>query len=251
MAYVSYSRGFKSGKFDLEFLHTNDTPFPQRSLEPETLDAFEFGLKSELFDRSLVFNAALFYNIWKNQQVFNVGVNGPEFDNLPESQIYGAEFEVTWIPAEGWQVNGSLGLLHTELTDVTGLDIELGQGDYQKGHPLPLSPEVSATGSIQKSFYIGSSRLSFGTDLRYQSASKAKFSTQHPLDEYRSRFIMNAHVSLAFGNDEQFELSAFVNNLTAEKYCNELQDLRGVSGSYYCVPNDGQALWGVRGRASF
>ena len=251
MMYASYSRGFKSGKFDLEFLHTNDTPFPQRSLKPETLDAFELGLKSELFDHTLVFNAAVFYNIWKNQQVFNVGVNGPEFDNLPESQIYGAELELTWVPADGWLINGGLGLLHTELTDVTGLDFALGQGDYQKGHELPLSPKVSASGSIAKSFDIGSNKLTFGTDMRYQSSSKAKFSPQHPLDEYRSRFEMNARVSFAFGSDQQYKLTGYVNNLTAEKYCSELQDLRGVSGSYYCVPNDGEAQWGAQFRADF
>lgn len=251
MLYGSYSRGFKSGKFDLEFLHTNDTPFPQRTLKPETLDAFEVGVKSELLDHTLMFNAAVFYNIWKNQQVFNVGVNGPEFNNLPESQIYGAEFEVNWVPAEGWLINGSLGLLHTELTDVTGLDFDLGQGDYQKGYQLPLSPKASATGSIAKSFNIGSNRLTLGTDMRYQSSSKAKFSPQHPLDEYRSRFEMNARASLAFGMEQQYQMTVFVNNLTATKYCTELQDLRGVSGSYYCVPNDGQAQYGVTLRANF
>jgi len=251
MLYGSYSRGFKSGKFDLEFLHTNDTPFPQRSLDPETLDAFELGLKSELLDHSLVFNVAVFYNIWKNQQVFNVGVHGPEFDNLPESKIYGAEFELTWVPAEGWLVNAGLGLLHTELSDVTGLDFALGQGDYQKGHELPLSPKVSANGSIARTFDIGSARLTLGTDMRYQSSSKAKFSPQHPIDEYRQRFEMNARASIAFGNSDQYLVSVYINNLTAEKYCNELQDLRGVSGSYYCVPNDGEARWGLRGKVSF
>jgi iron complex outermembrane recepter protein len=83
MLYGSYSRGFKSGKFDLEFLHTDDTPFPQRPLEPEILNVFELGIKSRE-GGSLMLNAAAFYNIWKNQQVFNVGVNGPEFFNLPE-----------------------------------------------------------------------------------------------------------------------------------------------------------------------
>ena len=92
MLYGSYSRGFKSGKFDVEFLHTDDTPFPQRPLDPEILNVFEVGLKSTLND-SLVLNAAVFYNLWKDQQVFNVGVSGPEFFNLPESEIYGAEIE--------------------------------------------------------------------------------------------------------------------------------------------------------------
>lgn len=251
MAYGSYSRGFKSGKFDLEFLHTTDTPFPQRSLSPETLDAFELGFKSTLLDRSLVFNGAFFYNIWKDQQVFNVGLNGPEFNNLPESRIYGAEFEVTWVPAQDWLVNGGLGLLHTELVDVTGLDFALHQGDYQKGHELPLSPQVSANGSIARSIDIGDNRLTLGADARYQSTSKAKFSPQQPIDEYDSRFEINAHAAYAFGSARQYELSIFGNNLTGEKYCSELQDLRGVSGSYYCVPNDGQPEWGVQGKVNF
>ncbi len=52
-------------------------------------------------------NAAVFFNIWKDQQVFNVGVNGPEFFNLPESQIKGAEVETNWVPAEHWLVIGA------------------------------------------------------------------------------------------------------------------------------------------------
>src|SRR3546814_15255006 len=50
MAYLSYSRGFKSGSFDIRaqgvFNGTGNTP-----VRPETLDAYELGLKSRLFDR--------------------------------------------------------------------------------------------------------------------------------------------------------------------------------------------------------
>ena len=256
MTYGSYSRGFKSGKFDLEFLHTNDTPFPQRSLKPETLDAFEWGLKTELLDHTLVFNTAAFYNIWKNQQVFNVGVNGPEFNNLPESKIYGAEFELTWVPAENWLVNGGLGLLHTEITDVTGMDFDVpvgmpGHGDFKKGYQLPLSPKVTMNGSVARTFEIGSDELTVGTDFRYQSSSKVKFSPQQPIDEYRARFEVNAHADYAFGSSQQYVVSVFGTNLTGQKFCSEIQDLRGVSGSYYCVPNDGQAEWGLQGKVKF
>ena len=250
MVYGSYSRGFKSGKFDLEFLHTNDTPFPQRSLKPETLDAFELGYKSTLLDNTLVFNGAFFYNIWKDQQVFNVGVNGPEFNNLPESQIYGAEFEVTWVPAEHWLVTGGLGLLHTEITDVTGIDYALGQGDFQKGHALALSPELSFNGSLARNFELGNERvLTLETDFKYQSKSKVKYSPQPPIDEYKARFEINARAAIDFG--EKYQLAIYGNNLTAEKYCSEIQDLRGVSGSYYCVPNDGEASYGIQGRINF
>jgi iron complex outermembrane receptor protein len=251
MLYGSYSRGFKSGKFDLEFLHTDDTPFPQRPLDPETLNAFELGIKSTLANNSLLLNAAVFYNIWKDQQVFNVGVNGPEFFNLPESRIKGAEVELNWVPAPRWLVSANLGLLDTEITDVTGIDFDLHQGDFQKGHELPLSPKVTANAGLSRSFAIGASELSLHTDVRYQSTSKVKFSPQVPIDEYDSRTELNARAAYAFGPSQKYEVALFGNNLTSEKYCLEIQDLRGVSGSFYCVPNDGEARYGIQGRVNF
>ncbi|HZF15984.1 MAG TPA: TonB-dependent receptor [Steroidobacteraceae bacterium] len=256
MIYGGYSRGFKSGKFDLEFLHTDDTPFPQRALDPETLDAFEVGFKSTLLEHSLIVNGAIFFNIWKDQQVFNVGVNGPEFFNLPESQIYGAELETSWVPAEHWLLSANLGFLHTELTDVTGIDFDVpqgtpGHGDFQKGHELPLSPEFSGNFSLERNFDLGASRLGLGMDYRYQSSSKVKFSPQVPIDEYTSRSEINARASLAFGPERQYELAIYGENLTGEKYCVEIQDLRGVSGSFYCVPNEGELQWSIQGRVHF
>ena len=251
MFYGSYSRGFKSGKFDLEFLHTNDTPFPQRPLDPETLDAFELGFKSTLLDRTLLVNAALFFNIWKDQQVFNVGVNGPEFFNLPESKIRGAEIETNWVPAEYWLVSANLGFLDTELTDVTGIDFDLHQGDFQKGHELPLSPDFTGNLALARTFELGGSRLNLRADYRYQSSSKVKFSPQVPIDEYTARSEINARAGLTFGADGKYEISLSGQNLTGEKYCVEIQDLRGVSGSFYCVPNEGEARWAIQGSVQF
>ncbi len=186
MLYGGYSRGFKSGKFDMEFLHTDDTPFPQRPLDPEILNTFELGFKSTTGD-ALLLNAAVFYNIWKDQQVFNVGVNGPEFFNLPESKIYGAEVELEWALGRDWLLTGSLGYLHTEITDVTGIDFDLRQGDFQKGHELPLAPEMTGNAGVQRTFEFSSSSLVLRADYRYQSSSKVKYSPQVPIDEYDSR----------------------------------------------------------------
>lgn len=250
MLYGSYSRGFKSGKFDMEFLHTDDTPFPQRPLDPEILNVFELGLKSTVHD-VLLFNAAVFYNIWKDQQVFNVGVNGPEFFNLPESQIYGAEAQLDWAPARGWLFSGSLGYLHTEITDATGIDFDLRQGDFQEGHELPLAPELTANVGLERSITFAASSLVLRADYRYQSSSKVKYSPQIPIDEYEARSEINARATYIYGEGDRYEISAFGNNLTGEKYCAEIQDLRGVAGSFYCVPNDGQAQYGLQARVRF
>jgi iron complex outermembrane receptor protein len=251
MFYGSYSRGFKSGKFDMEFLHTDDTPFPQRPLDPETLDAFEVGMKSTLANHSLLVNAAVFYYIWKDQQVFNVGVQGPEFFNLPESHLKGAELETNWVPAQGWVLSLDLGWLDTELTDVTGIDFDLGQGDFQKGHELPLSPDFTATAAVSKTIALAASDLSLHVDYRYQSTSKVKYSPQVPIDEYTDRNEVNARIGFEFGANRQYEVALFGNNLTGEKYCVEIQDLRGVSSSFYCVPNEGEVRYGIQARIGF
>lgn len=248
MFFGSYSRGFKSGKFDVEFLHTDDTPFPQRPLDVETLDAFEVGFKTSLLNRRLLFNGAAFFNIWKDQQVFNVGVNGPEFFNLPESHIKGLELETTWLPADQWLVSANIGLLDTEITDVTGIDFDLRQGDFQKGHELPLSPELTANAALERAFTTAGGELTLRGDFRYQSSSKVKFSPQVPIDEYESRFEVNARAAYVFG---KYEIAVFGENLTSEKYCLEIQDLRGVSSSFYCVPNEGEVRYGLQGRVSF
>ena len=74
---------------------------------------------------------------------------------------------------------------------------------------------------------------------------------QVPIDEYTSRSEVNARVAFAFGASRQFELAVFGDNLTDEEYCVEIQDLRGVSGSLYCVPNEGEARYGLQARVSF
>ncbi len=62
LGYVSYNRGFKSGSFVPQ-------TFPADVLKPETLDAYEVGIKSELFDRRVRLNVAGFYYDYKNIQV--------------------------------------------------------------------------------------------------------------------------------------------------------------------------------------
>jgi iron complex outermembrane receptor protein len=256
MLYGSYSRGFKSGKFDVEFLHTDTTPFPQRSLEEEILDAFEIGFKSTLQDGRMQFNGAAFYYTWDNLQVFNVGPAGPEFFNLPEAEIRGLELETKWAPAEDWLVSLGVGFLDSEITDVTGADFDIivngnPQGQFQKGHELVLAPDFTGNFAIIKDIQISANTLTLQVDGQYQSESKAKYRPSHPIDEYVSRFELNARGSYIFGAEQQYELNVILQNITEEKYCLEKQDLAVLVGAYYCVPNLGEMQWALQGTINF
>jgi len=251
MVYGSYSHGFKSGRYDVEFLHTAATPFPQSPIKEEFVDAGELGIKSQLLNRKMQLNAAGFYYHWKDQQVFNVGATGPVFSNLPASEIFGGEVELKVSPDNTWLITASLGLLHSEITDATGLDFDKGEGEYQLGHALALVPGVSANMAIAKDVTLGGKRLTLQADGRYQGTSKAKYKPSHPIDEYEARFVANLRADLHLGPAHRYQLSAYLENLTAEQFCLEKQDLHVLVGAYYCVPNEGQRQFGLQARIGF
>jgi iron complex outermembrane receptor protein len=105
MAYASYNRGFKSGSF------APDT-FPIAVLEPETLDAFEVGLKTELFDRKVRFNVAAFYYDQKNLQVNQIVQGVLLVYNASGSTSYGIDADLQARVTDNFTINAGASYLH-------------------------------------------------------------------------------------------------------------------------------------------
>jgi iron complex outermembrane recepter protein len=68
MSYFTYSRGFKSGGFDMR---GNATLYPgtEAGYNSETADNYELGLKSTWLDDTLLLNFTVFYDPYKNAQI--------------------------------------------------------------------------------------------------------------------------------------------------------------------------------------
>jgi iron complex outermembrane recepter protein len=68
MTYISYSRGFKSGGFDMR---GNAALYPQtqNGYNSETADNYEVGIKSTMLDDTLLLNFTLFYDPYSNAQI--------------------------------------------------------------------------------------------------------------------------------------------------------------------------------------
>ncbi len=113
MTYASYSRGFKSGGFNVR---AQATVFPE-SAEPfddEILDNVEVGVKSVLANRQLLLNAAVFYGKYTDIQVstftsYDSDGDGVDdaffgaFDNAGDATNKGVELEYDWNPQNvGW-----------------------------------------------------------------------------------------------------------------------------------------------------
>ncbi len=105
MGYLTYSRGFKSGGFDMR---GNAAVYPQTQggYGSETADNYEAGLKTTLLDDTLLFNLTVFYNPYSNAQIpiqEFVTYNGAPTNLTAElnagKQInQGVEIESVWRP---------------------------------------------------------------------------------------------------------------------------------------------------------
>lgn len=115
--YASYSKGYKSGGFDMR----GDailTPNTVNGYQPETVDSYEIGLKGSAFDRRLSFASAIFYNEYQDQQVTTqvpaVGGIASFVDNVGSSKFYGAEVEGSLILTDSLTANFAVGYLDSK-----------------------------------------------------------------------------------------------------------------------------------------
>ena len=117
MAYGQYATGFKGGGI-------NPRPFfptQVRSFGPETLETYELGLKTDLFDRLLRFNVAGFYSNYNDIQLTQSFCDfGGGFPSAPcaapsntgDAKIKGFEIEAGLRPAQGLMIDGSMSYIH-------------------------------------------------------------------------------------------------------------------------------------------
>lgn len=141
--YATYNRGFKSGGF---FGGLATTPEELIPYDNEKLDAYEVGLKSELFDRRLRLNLSAFYYDYKDQQVFaqalRNGLTVLVLDNAASSEVYGAEIEATARLTEGLTLDAGLSLLDAQYGRY------VSEGDDFTGNRLPQSPKVTLNAAV-------------------------------------------------------------------------------------------------------
>ena len=123
MLFASATRGFKSGGWPGRSV-TNAAFIP---FQPETVWSFEGGLRLDAFDKRLRFNATGFYATTFDVQIpaqtliNNVPVSTTT--NPADLRNYGLEIEATWLPVEGMNISGSLGIQKARFINPSALVI--------------------------------------------------------------------------------------------------------------------------------
>ena len=105
MGYVSYAEGFNSGGVSAPTSARHALILPYK---PSTLENFEVGMRSDLLDGQLRFNATVFDTDWVDLQAAGVvydPVTGAQIPtlvttNVGEAEAKGVEVELTFLPTE-------------------------------------------------------------------------------------------------------------------------------------------------------
>jgi iron complex outermembrane receptor protein len=125
MMYGSYTDGFKSGGFDMRG-NQSVNPNAGDPYQPETVDTFELGVKSELWDRRVRLNAAVFTSAYDDMQVtVQRAVNNTvasQVLNAASADINGLELEAVAVASDALQFNLVLGYTDAKFNEVMFYD---------------------------------------------------------------------------------------------------------------------------------
>jgi iron complex outermembrane recepter protein len=110
MGYISDDRGFKSGVY-------NVISYATAPVSPETLDAYQFGVKSELAGQRVRLNAAVFYYNYSNIQVQEISAGTINLVNAAAAKMKGVDVDFAFLPVDSFTVRGGFELMNGRYTD--------------------------------------------------------------------------------------------------------------------------------------
>jgi iron complex outermembrane receptor protein len=194
MVYGYYARGFKSGGFNGRVTDSADIgPY-----DPEFVNSYEIGLKSDWLDNHLQVNLSAFLNKWSNMQVNQVLYRGtpPQASstilNAAQATTEGVEFEGAWIPVDGLTLTGSFGYLRA-VYDKFSSGTGPGSVDYS-GRDLVYSPKWNASVGADYAFRAFNGNMDAAVQYVYNGKRWGNY-TQAPSERLGAYDIVNANLS--------------------------------------------------------
>jgi iron complex outermembrane recepter protein len=241
LLYLSQARGFKSGGFTGRIGIASDLgPY-----NPEHVDTYEAGIKTDLFDRHLRLNLGGFYTNYRGLQIAQIyfvsdpvtglPVQGNTILNAGSARIKGFEAEATALPIDHLTLTGSLAYLDAKYkkfvyTDPFTVDAAHPTGVPQdlKGNPLQNSPKWSATAGFTYDVPIGEDKLSFHMLYSYTASKYLSSINNSPRSLIQPTHLVDANIDLIMHNNWQIGL--WGRNVLDKRYIQSVFDNFGYAG---------------------
>ena len=185
------------------------------------LTAYEVGIKAGLLERRLQANVSAFYYDYKDKQL-SVYFADPIYtalsrlQNVPDSEAYGLDGEVTWRITPQLTAVASGTLLHTEVQGYVGIN-SAGQPQDFDGAPFLYSPKRSGAVTLLYGRELtGDLGLQAALNARWQDDSHADLEGD-PKFTIKDYGLVNASLGV-HRLDDRWRAQLWVRNLTNTYY---------------------------------
>ena len=217
LAYASWSRGFRSGGYNTRTNRADESPGPY---DEETVEAFEIGFKSDLFDRTARLNVAVFHNEYEDLQraVFDPVTVSNAVLNAASATVEGVEIEANWYPVKGLTLTGSVGYVDATYDSFDLLDVDAdGAPDPDLARGLQLTRAPEWTYSLVASYAKDLAELGW-----WNARLAYNYTDETPLSDANSYFLDSyglLDASLSWTSlDDHYRVAVWGKNLTDELY---------------------------------
>jgi iron complex outermembrane receptor protein len=271
LGYATYAKTFKSGGINLNGVpnDSNGNPLEQvGAIKPESVNHFEAGLKTELFDRVVTWNLSAFRTEIKDFQALvnagQVSTTRGYLANAQKVRTQGFESEFSIRPSERFSAYANASYVDAKYVEFTGAPCAPERSGGGSGTPLaaPGTPGNSpASCDISGDPLAGVSKwtVSFGAEanlpakllgedgqvyLGYDGNLRTRFSSNPSPSAYTwIKGYSLSNFRLGFRSDRNFDVFLWVRNAFNQNYFELLSVAPGSTGLIAGQPGDPRT-WG-------
>ena len=200
---------------------------PASAAKSETIMSYELGLKSELFERRVRLNGAVFAYTIDDPQFSAVGggSNSNRLINAKKGEAYGIELDSEFVVTSNFVVTAGYSYAHTKIKDSTlavapcaacTVTDQLTAGGLAlvNGNPFPNAPKYTFDVTARYSIPVASGELFAFTDWKVQGYTNLFL---YQSKEFYSKGDFEGGLKVGYADkDAGWELAAFARNITNE-----------------------------------
>ncbi|WP_371187114.1 TonB-dependent receptor [Thalassotalea maritima] len=228
MFFASFAQGFKSGTFNPR------ASTAESAADPENVDSYEIGMKSEWLDNSLRANVTLFSLDHKDRQYISVlpGDSASDLNqrlgNVGSSDATGVEMELMYLATENLMLMASLGTIDSDFKEV--IDFDANGNPFDKSDRFTISNTPDYTYNLGAEYILSSSVGDFVFNASYYYRDDYVLFEEDSLLTQDGYGIFNMGVNW-LSDDGHWRVGLHGKNLTDEEYM--------IGGYQFVAPIEG------------
>lgn len=208
LLYLAYNRGIKGGNWSLDPLGA--VQFASLQHDPEKLNAYELGFKTDFLDGNARLNGAVYFYDYSDYQAFSIFNLTPQVTNS-DAESKGGELEFSVSPAAGLNLVLGAAYIDSEVDAVPDVF-----GGTITAVEFPTAPELSFNALGRYEWPALGGQLAVQVDGNWNDDQFLEGSNSDASFE-PSYSVWNGRVSYETGN-ERLGIALWVKNFTDEEY---------------------------------